>query len=521
MNRNLAARAGHWSATHRKKAIFGWLAFVLIATVLGGSVGMRTLSRRGRRQRPVAGRRPRDRRRRASPTRPGEQVLVQAGRQLRPRSSRRSRVRDVASAAASAVPHVRNVESPFAEGNEGQISRTAAPSSLTFDIVGDEDQVQERVDPTLAAVKAGAAGPPGPARRAVRRRVERQGPRYLMADDFKKARRCRCRSRSRSCCSPSGALVAAGLPLCSASPPWRGRSGLLGPLSQLFPLDDAVSSVVLLIGLAVGVDYSMFYLRREMEERDAGRSPQQALEIAAATSGRAVLVSGLTVMIAMGGMFLAGNATFVSFAIGTILVVAVAVLGSLTFLRRCSPGWARRAGRRRGRVPWVGRRRHKNNGESALWARSSTVVLRRPLVAAVAATALLMRPGDPGARLEDVRSGRAGDPARRAGDADLRPHPGRVPGRPLPGVGRRAGRRRHRAAGPARHRRAARAASPPGRCPSRSTSRQPDRRWRSSASRCRGTGTDAASTRARRAARRGRSRDDRRGRRRRGRRDRA
>ena len=90
--------------------------------------------------------------------------------------------------------------------------------------------------------------------------------------------------------------------------------------------------MILLIGLAVGVDYSMFYLRRKMEERDAGRSSEAALEFAAATSGKAVLVSGLTVLIAMAGMFLAGNAVFTSFAVGTMLVVAVAMLGSVTVL---------------------------------------------------------------------------------------------------------------------------------------------------------------------------------------------
>ena len=108
-----------------------------------------------------------------------------------------------------------------------------------------------------------------------------------------------------------------------------GTIGLLGPVSQLHALDESVASVVLLVGLAVGVDYSMFYLRREMEERDAGRGRRRPRSnAAAATSGRAVLISGLTVMAAMAGMFLAGNAVFVSFGIGTIIVVAVAVLGS-------------------------------------------------------------------------------------------------------------------------------------------------------------------------------------------------
>ena len=102
--------------------------------------------------------------------------------------------------------------------------------------------------------------------------------------------------------------------------------------------------MILLIGLAVGIDYSLFYLRREREERAAGRSEHAALEAAAATSGRAVLVSGITVLIAMAGMFLSGDKTFMSFSIGTMMVVAVAMLGSLTVL----PGAARQA-RRQGR----------------------------------------------------------------------------------------------------------------------------------------------------------------------------
>ena len=73
---------------------------------------------------------------------------------------------------------------------------------------------------------------------------------------------------------------------------------------------------MLLIGLAVGVDYCMFYLRREREERAQGRDPETALRIAAATSGRSVLVSGLTVVVAMSGMFLSGMLIFDGFAIG-------------------------------------------------------------------------------------------------------------------------------------------------------------------------------------------------------------
>ena len=89
---------------------------------------------------------------------------------------------------------------------------------------------------------------------------------------------------------------------------------------------------MLLVGLAVGVDYCMFYLRREREERARGRDPETALRVAAATSGRSVLVSGMTVVVAMSGMFLSGMLLFDGFAVAAILVVLVAVLGSVTVL---------------------------------------------------------------------------------------------------------------------------------------------------------------------------------------------
>ena len=91
-------------------------------------------------------------------------------------------------------------------------------------------------------------------------------------------------------------------------------------------------AVVTLVGLAVGVDYSLFYLRREREERAAGRGERAALQAAAATSGRSVLISGATVMIAMAGMLFSGDKTFESFSIATMIVVAVAMIGSLTVL---------------------------------------------------------------------------------------------------------------------------------------------------------------------------------------------
>ena len=155
--------------------------------------------------------------------------------------------------------------------------------------------------------------------------------------------------------------------------------------------------MILLIGLAVGVDYSLFYMRREREERAAGHDPQTALQRAAATSGRAVLISGLTVMGAMAGMFFSGDKAFVGLGLGAMMVVAVAMIGSLTVL----PAMIAWLGDRveKGRLPLL--RRKRNAGESRMWTAIIDRVLRRPVVSAVAATAFLVVLAIPALEHED------------------------------------------------------------------------------------------------------------------------
>ena len=184
-----------------------------------------------------------------------------------------------------------------------------------------------------------------------------------------------------------GSVVAAAVPLLLAITAVFTTTALIAIPSQFIPVDESIAEVILLIGLAVGIDYSLFYLRREREERAAGRSEGAALEAAAATSGRAVLISGVTVLIAMGGMFFSGDKTFMSFSIGTMMVVAVAMIGSLTVL----PAVLSKLGDRveKGRVPFVHRLRRKD-GDSRVWGAILNRVLRRPVVSVVAATAILL-----------------------------------------------------------------------------------------------------------------------------------
>ena len=167
-------------------------------------------------------------------------------------------------------------------------------------------------------------------------------------------------------------------------------------------MDPNVSSVVVLVGLAVGVDYSLFYLRREREERRAGRSAEASLLAAAATSGRAVLVSGATVIASMAGMLLSGDPTFTSFAVGTMTVVAVAMFASLTVL----PAVLSKLGDRvdRGRIPLIGRLRARRGGRSA-WAAIVERVMRRPVVSLLASAGLLVALALPALGMHLVVSG--------------------------------------------------------------------------------------------------------------------
>ncbi len=184
-----------------------------------------------------------------------------------------------------------------------------------------------------------------------------------------------------------GALVAAGIPILLALTAVLATLGFMAIPSHFLPMDEAVSAIVLLIGLAVGVDYSLFYLKREREERAAGRSEEAALQAAASTSGRSVLISGLTVMVAMAGMFLTGDKGFASFGLATMLVVGIAMLGSLTVL----PALLSRLGDNvdRGRVPFVSRLR-RDDGEGRIWGAIVDRVLQRPVLSVVLAAGLLL-----------------------------------------------------------------------------------------------------------------------------------
>ncbi len=386
---NLAARMGRWSADHWKTATFGWLAFVVVAFALG-MAGTKTIDpntagpgESGRMDRVLdAGfKRPAD-----------ESVLVQS-RTLRATDPAFHAAVDDVVARLSELAVVQNV-------GAARISADGSAALVEFQIRGAADKAAERIDPVLAQVDAAQQaharffiGEFGDA--SAVKAVE-----TAYGDDLGKAGILSLPVTLLILVLTFGALVAAGIPLLLALTAVFATFGLVAGTSHFVPMANEAPALVLLIGLAVGVDYSLFYLRREREERAAGRSPREALEIAAATSGRSVLVSGLTVMTAMAGMFLTGNGIFASLGIAAIAVVAIAMLGSLTVL----PALLSRLGDTvdRARVPLLGRRR---GSEGRIWGAVIDRVLRRPKLSAALAGGLLLALALPALQLRMVQPG--------------------------------------------------------------------------------------------------------------------
>jgi RND superfamily putative drug exporter len=184
-----------------------------------------------------------------------------------------------------------------------------------------------------------------------------------------------------------GALIAAGIPVLVGATSVAATIGLSAPISHLIHAEPTVTSMIVLIGMAVGVDYSLFFLKRERAERAAGRSTIDAVEIAAATSGHSILVSGGAVIAAMAGLYLVGAATFSSLATGAIVVVAVAVLGSLTVLPALLAGLGRWVDRPRIPLLW---RLNGRVGSGGISKRVLGPVVRHPVVALVAGAVVVL-----------------------------------------------------------------------------------------------------------------------------------
>jgi putative drug exporter of the RND superfamily len=335
---------------------------------------------------------------------PAESVLIQA-RAGSPGYAHDRAMRGAAADVVRALHQLpgaaRDIRSPLSPGGQALVSASGRSALVTFQVAGPNSRADTAVGADLAAVARVQARHPGVRVTEAGDASTDRAASTLMGQDFRKAELTSVPITLILLIAVFGALIAAGIPVLLAGSSVMVAVSLLAIPSRWLPIGSSTSEVVLIIGMAVGVDYSLFYLRREREERAAGASFPAALATAAATSGRAILVSGLTVMISLAGLLLTGIDLFTGIAVGTILVVGVAVVGSLTFLPALLSllgSWADR-----GRIPLLGRHRTQAR-PSRLWTALVRQVVRRPLIwggaaalalLALAAPALGMRTGSP------------------------------------------------------------------------------------------------------------------------------
>ncbi|TMK94768.1 MAG: MMPL family transporter [Actinobacteria bacterium] len=398
---NLAARMGRWSANHWKTAVFGWLAFVVAALVIGNVVGTKHIDQQDSN---------------VGQAHKADRILKDAGFQFDPQTeivlvqSKALTIRDAAFAStvtdvvAAVKPYttIKNLRSPLDPAHADQVSKDGRTALVEWDMKGTDKYARKHIDALTATTdkvakahagfyvgEAGSISSGKALDKMFNKQLALAGERsvpltlLILVIVF-------------------GALVAAGVPLLLALSAVAATMGLVALPSHLIPMDQNVSAVILLVGLAVGVDYSLFYLKREREERAAGRGHRAALEAAAATSGRSVLISGVTVMIAMAGMLFTGDKTFMGFGIATMAVVAAAMLGSLTVL----PALLAKLGDRveKGRIPFLGRLRRRS-GENRFWSAILTPALRHPVISALVAGAALVAMAVPVLHVHTAQSG--------------------------------------------------------------------------------------------------------------------
>ncbi|MFD9698254.1 MMPL family transporter [Lentzea sp. NPDC059081] len=397
----LVERVAAWSVRHRGLAVAGWLLLVLLAVLVGALSGdgasARDPGESGRAAEVL------DQQRSYAPVR--ENVLVEGA------------------GTDDLVTALRGSGAVTELSVSGE-----TPSLVTFHLAGPDAEVAAHYDTVVRLVAEASSRHPDT-------RFSQAGDRSLakavdqaIKDDFQRSELISLPITVLILLVVFGALVAASVPLLLAGTTVAAAFGLLGLVGTWIPVNSATSSMILLIGVAVGIDYSLFYLRREREERAAGRSVAEALRISARTSGRVVLVSGLTVVLCVAGLLFTGLANFRGLTVGTVLVVGLAVVGSVTAL----PAVLSLLGHRVDgvRVPFL-RRTHPR--ESRLWTAVARVVVRRPWLwgglavlslLVLAVPALGMRLQDAGATNSLPRSVAAVDGAIRMQEA--------FPGTPTP-----------------------------------------------------------------------------------------
>ncbi|QJS10393.1 MMPL family transporter [Streptomyces argyrophyllae] len=377
--RNLITRAARWSAVHPWWAMTLWVVFVLGALAVGGMTGTRSATDSdlaiGQSGRAAALARSGGLESRAV-----ENLLVTPYRSTLDRTA----AERASGEAVSALKGVRGVAAVGRPVFAPDGSALLVPVTLA----GDPETAADRVGPLLEKVAEVRDAHTDVRVELVGAGSIKAGLNDMLDRDLGKATVLSLPVTLVVMVFVFGAIVAASVPVLLGISSVLAGLGLWGVASQLVPDPGPVTHIIVLMGMAIGVDYSLFYLKRQREERALGTDNIDAIEIAAATSGHSVMISGLVVMASMGALYLAGHIAFESMATGAVLVVAIAMLASLTVL----PAMLSKFGRYldKPRVPLVWRLTQKGGVKPRLWSAMLKPALRHPALALVLSVGALL-----------------------------------------------------------------------------------------------------------------------------------
>ncbi|GAU67859.1 hypothetical protein SSP35_05_04260 [Streptomyces sp. NBRC 110611] len=323
---SVIVRVASWSAAHPWRAIVGWFLFVALSLAASAVAGTHSATTEDYR---------------VGKAGQAEAIAAEGGLQRRPVEQividSRSGPLDLPAARAAAadltarmakLPEVDRVERP-------ELSKNRAVLLVEVVMKGEELAASKHVDPLVAQTAAVQKSHPGV------RLAETGGPSMSKGldqqrgDDLAFSEKLALPVTVLTLMIAFGSVIAAGVPVLLALSSIAAAMGLSALVSHVLPDAGVGNNIILLIGMAVGVDYSLFYLKRDREERAraGGRLGSPAVvRLAAATAGRAIVASGFAVIVSTATLYLATDVIFSSLATGTIIVVFVAMASSLTVL---------------------------------------------------------------------------------------------------------------------------------------------------------------------------------------------
>ncbi|MGA4841729.1 MMPL family transporter [Streptomyces sp. G45] len=373
-------KVAHWSALHPGRAIAGWFVFVALCLAVGIALGNQRAGD-GDFQVGESGRAEAIAMRADVQDRPTEHVMIHTESGRLDTRSAEAAARDV-TARMKRLPEVIGVRDPVTADN-GRMMR------VEVTLKGTKREAKDYVEPLLDETARVQKAHPGLVVEQIGDASVTYGLEKQRGKDLSKSELITFPVTLVTLLVVFGSLIMISVPLLLALTSIAGAIGLSMVVSHAVPDSGLGMNMILLIGMAVGVDYTLFYLKREREERelaDGRLSPEALVGIAAATSGRAVVVSALAVIVSTATLFLANDTIFSTLATGTIVVVLVAMVSSLTVLpallvkigRRMDRG--ERRARERGR-PVKRRRTPERNGR--VWSALLKPARKRPVATLV------------------------------------------------------------------------------------------------------------------------------------------